>query len=65
MAISTDVARFTPNAATIDSVASSLPRKLAAETLATAPLMVNDSAFEVPYTDRSNEVMALAALSTS
>lgn len=48
MAMATSVANATPNAATMDSAASSLPRKLAAETLATRLTMVKVCALDVP-----------------
>lgn len=47
-AIATEVAKLTPNAATMDSGASSAPKKLAAETLATGLAMVKVCALEVP-----------------
>lgn len=47
-AIAIEVAKFTPNAATMDSGASSAPRKLAAETLATSGAIIKVCGLEVP-----------------
>ena len=47
-AITIAVAKFTPKAATMDSGASSAPRKLAAETLATSGAIVKVCGLEIP-----------------